>query len=292
MLEAVKGLGGQRTALVVGTRALADKAAALGFERVLFLETAPGVPAEAYAPQAATAVKSVAPALIMSSDAAAARILLGSAAAGLDAALISAVSAIKAEGGELIASRSTADGKLLEDIEVKGALAVIYDGADVEIAPSAPAPIEAIPIATPGGTLTLREVLESGESAGMLTATRVVSGGMGLMKKDNVQLLEALAKAMKAEIACTLPACDDMRWFTSSQVVGSSHHQIAPEIYIAVGISGQPQHMSGIRDAKIIVAVNNDPDARIFKNCHYGIIGDMNEIVPALTEAFQNQVTS
>jgi electron transfer flavoprotein alpha subunit len=97
-----------------------------------------------------------------------------------------------------------------------------------------------------------------------------------------------LAGVINAEIACTLPICDDLRWLPSHRVVGSSHSQIAPELYIAVGISGQAQHISGIRDAKIVVAINIDPEAGIFKNCNYGITGDLYKIVPALASAFGN----
>ena len=78
-----------------------------------------------------------------------------------------------------------------------------------------------------------------------------------------------------------------MRWFDAHRVVGSSHNSIAPDLYIAVGISGQPQHLSGVRDAKVVLAINSDPDARIFRNCDYGILGDLYKVVPALTAALR-----
>jgi electron transfer flavoprotein alpha subunit len=182
-----------------------------------------------------------------------------------------------------------AEGKVLEDIEVRGALAVIYDGEDMEAFSAQPTPVELIPVVGLGQTLRLIETIGAGEdSDGLLTASRVIGVGMGLRSKDDLKLIEELAEVMHAEIGCTLPVCDDMRWFTSHSVIGSSHHQIAPDLYIGIGISGQPQHTSGIRDAKVVVAINNDPEARIFKNCDYGILGDLYRIVPALTSAFQN----
>ena len=94
-----------------------------------------------------------------------------------------------------------------------------------------------------------------------------------------------MAEALGAEIACSLSLCDDYRWFEHGRVVGTSTQRIAPRLYVSVGISGQPQHMTGVRGAKTIVAINNDPEAPIFRACAYGIVGDLNKVVPALTEA-------
>lgn len=289
MLDAARKLGGEVVAAVVGPRVLADTMAGLGFDRVLCFETAEGVPAEAYAAQVAEAAKAAVPRLVLASDAPVGRMLLGAVAAKLNAALIGAVRALAVDGERIVVSRSTAEGKVLEDVEVQSALAVIYDGEDMEVSSTQSTPVELIPVVDPGLTLRLIETIEAGaDSAGLLTAARVVGVGLGIGSKDNLKLIEELAEAMHAETACTLPVCDDMRWFTSHSVVGSSHNQIAPDLYIALGISGQPQHMSGIRDAKVVVAVNNDPEARIFKNCDYGILGDLNKIVPALAAAFKN----
>ncbi|HWQ74925.1 MAG TPA: electron transfer flavoprotein subunit alpha/FixB family protein [Syntrophomonas sp.] len=290
MLDAARRLGGQIVAAVVGPRALADAIAELGFDRVLCFETAEGVPAEAYALQVADAAKAAAPGLVMASDAPVARMLLGAVTAKLNAALIGGVRILAAADGErIVVSRSAVDGKVMEDVEAEGALAVIFDGEDVQTSSAQSTPVELITMEDPGVKLRLVETIAAGEdSAGILTATRVVGVGMGLGSRDGLKLIEELAGAMHAEIACTLPVCDDMRWFPAHRVVGSSHNSIAPDLYIAVGISGQPQHVSGIRDARVVVAINNDPEARIFKTCDYGILGDLNQVVPVLASAFKN----
>ncbi len=289
MLDAARRLGGQVVAAVVGSRVLADSIAELGFDQVLCFETAEGFPPEAYAAQVADATKAAAPRLVMASEAPAGRMLLGIVAAKMNAALIGAVRAIAADGERIVASRASLDGKVVEDVAAEGALAVIFDGEDVQLSANQATPVEMIPVGDPGAALRLIETIEAGgDSAGILTATRVLGVGMGLGSREGLKLIEELADAMHAEIACTLPVCDDMRWFPSQRVVGSSHNSIAPDLYVAVGISGQPQHVSGIRDAKIVVAINNDPEARIFKNCNYGILGDLNKIVPTLASAFKN----
>lgn len=287
MLAIARKLGGNVTAVVVGDRPLADIAAKFDFDRVLCLETSEGIPAEAYTPQIASLAKSEAPGFVLSSDAPASRILLGAVAEKLDAALISNLRALFVEEGRVVVSRSAAEGKVLEDIEVQGSLAVIFNGDDVESPSKQPIPVERVS-AEEFEQIRLIETLREEGGAGLLTAKRVVGAGMGLINKDDVKLIEEFAEAIGAEVACTLPVCDDMRWFPSNRVVGSSYIQITPELYIAVGISGQPQHMSGARDAKIIVAVNNDPEAMIFRSCDYGILGDLHEVVPALITAFKS----
>ncbi len=288
MLDAARRLGGQVVAAVVGPRALADAMAELCFDRVLCFEVPEGVPAEVYAAQVAATAEAEAPRLVLASDAPVSRVLLGAVSAKLNASLISAVRALAADGENLVVSRSTAEGKVLEDVETKGAVAVIFDGEDKEASSAQPIPVEQISLGDFSPNLRLIETIKAGEdSAGLLTAVRVVGVGVGLRSKDDLQLIQKLADSIHAETACTLPVCEDMRWFSAQRVVGSSHSQIAPNLYIAVGISGQPQHMSGIRDAKIVVAINNDPEARILKNCDYGILGDLYKIVPVLTSAFE-----
>jgi len=286
MLSAARALGGKVTAAVAGPLPLAEAMAASGFDRVLCLEPAPDVPAEAYAAQFAEAACEDAPRLALASDASVSRMLLGAVAAKMGAAIICPVRALAAGGDSIIVSRSMADGKVLEDIEVTGNLAGIFDGEEVEVSPSQAVPVEQV-AAGAEARMRLVEVVEAEGGGGLLTAARVVGVGVGLKAKDDLKLIEELALAANAEVGCSLPVCEDVRWLPTHRVIGSSHNQIGPELYIAVGISGQPQHMAGIRDAKVVVAINNDPEARIFKNCNYGVVGDLYKVVPELISAFK-----
>lgn len=289
LLGAARQTGGSVTAAVVGPRGLADAVAAKGPDRVLWFDQAEGSPAEAYAAQVAEAVKEAGPRVVLSSDAPAGRVLLGAAAARTDAAVVGSVRTLAVDGDTVLVGRSVADGRAEETLAAAGMLAGIFDGKDADSPPASPVAVEQAPAVPPDTALRVVETLPAGaESAGLLSAARVVGAGSGIRARDDLGLIRGLADAAGAEIACTLPVCDDMRWFEPARVVGSSHNQIAPDLYVAVGISGQPQHMSGLRDAKVVVAVNNDPEARIFKHCNYGIVGDLYKIVPALTEAFGN----
>lgn len=113
----------------------------------------------------------------------------------------------------------------------------------------------------------------------------VVAGGRGVENKEDFRILEGLAETVGGQVAYTRPLCEDRKWFTDW--VGLSGHKIKPALYIGCGISGVIQHVAGIRDSQIIVAINKDPEAPIFEIADYIIEGDLYEIVPALSAALK-----
>jgi len=119
-------------------------------------------------------------------------------------------------------------------------------------------------------------------------AKTVVAGGRGLDKKEDFAILDELAKILGGQVAYTRPLCEDRKWFTDW--VGLSGHYIKPALYIGCGISGVIQHVAGIRDSQIIVAINKDPEAPIFEIADYKIVGDLYEIIPALAEALKRHL--
>ncbi len=114
----------------------------------------------------------------------------------------------------------------------------------------------------------------------------VVSGGRGLKASENWHLIENLAKTLGAATGCSKPV-SDMHWRPHHEHVGQTGIKVSPSLYIAVGISGAIQHIAGISSSKVIVAINSDPEAPIFKAADYGIVGDAFQILPKLTAAFE-----
>ena len=116
-------------------------------------------------------------------------------------------------------------------------------------------------------------------------AERVVSAGKGIGPRENMKLVEDLARAAGAAIGSSRPVAETLKYLPLNRYVGMSGQKFKGNLYIACGISGAGQHLKGIKDASTIVAINIDPNAKIFKNCDYGIVGDVNEILPLLTAA-------
>jgi electron transfer flavoprotein alpha subunit len=117
----------------------------------------------------------------------------------------------------------------------------------------------------------------------------IVSIGRGLKNKEDLPIIKGLAESLKGEIGCSRPIASDLKWLPTEHWVGLSGHKVKPRIYIACGISGQIQHLAGMRDSDIIVAINKDPEAPIFNAADYGIVGDIYKVVPAIVDKLKSQ---
>jgi electron transfer flavoprotein alpha subunit len=279
-LAAVQSLGADVTAVVVGPRSLADQVSTAGPAEVLWVEPAESVPAEAYSTALAAVIGAAQPSVLVSTSGPSARVLLGSAAAQLHAQVVPRMVGLAPDGASVLVRRAAVGGETIETLAGDGPLAAIYEGDDAAPGPIAPATVSRLEL-TPAPLLVVASE-PIGVASGLDDAQRVVSFGRGVRAKEDVSVLRGLAEALDAELACSMPIADDLGWLEKSRYVGRSGNHIKPALYLAVGIAGAAQHMEGVRGTKVIAAINNDPQARIFQTADYGIVGDLYEVIPAL----------
>ncbi len=201
------------------------------------------------------------------------------------------------EDGKLVFVRQMFQGKTAADVTFTGAapwFASFQSGAfraDLLAAhPTGKAPVHAVSVTLSAAQIRTKpmELFKEAKSAVDLTqAPLIVAVGRGIKAPENIPQAETLAKALGAEIAASRPICDE-GWLPMERQIGSSGQTVAPKLYLALGISGAIQHVVGMKGARTIVAINKDSNAPIFEIADYGVVGDIFEIMPALTEALQS----
>lgn len=287
-------LGGKVIALALSKDAVAD-AAALGKYGVSEVCVATGGPFSSFDP--AVYAKAIAE-FAKSRDVKA--VLLPHSASGkdvaprlsalLDSAQVSDCVALDVVGGAIVAKRPVYAGKARFDVKSTAARFLgtlrpnvftpnAVGGADAVV--NVWSPSEAL-----HSKLTLRAVEEAAgaKRVELTEADTIVTGGRGLKEKENFALIEKMADVLGAAVGASR-AVVDAGWRPHGEQVGQTGKTVSPNLYFAIGVSGAIQHLAGMSSSRIIVAINKDKDAPIYKVANYGVVGDLFEIIPALTEA-------
>ncbi len=283
-------IGGDLIATVIGhgVEELAEKVAKLSGSKV-YLVDKPEL--EIYNPEAYARVlieiaKEVGAKIILLESDIKGKILAGILSGKLECGAINDVIEFEKRGDKIIYKRVTYAGRAVAEEETTGESLVI------SVNPGAFKPVEE----SGGGEVVKKDIIledlkvvveeyKPKEVAGEMRledAEVVVGAGRGIRKQEDLEMIKELAKVLGGSWGVTRPLAADYGW--APIWIGISGVPIRPKLYIAVGISGQPQHTSGIRDSKIIVAINKDPDAPIFQFADYGIVGDAYQIVPELVK--------
>ncbi len=268
--------------------------AAWGADRIWLFEDPGLVPyrGEVWVPVLAELAQKEAPRAIWGAVTSRQRELMARLAARLGVGLAADCVGFAQEDGQLVATRPIYAGKLLSQVRWRGQpwLATLRPNVFKPAEPDdgRSPQVERPAVSIPQGALALVERREEAQTGlpELTEAEIVVSGGRGLKGPENFVVLEELAKVIGAAVGASRAAVD-AGWRPHRFQIGQTGRTISPKLYIGCGISGAIQHLAGMRTSKVIVAVNKDPEAPIFKIADYGIVGDLFEVVPLMTEEFK-----
>ena len=294
-------LGGSVTACIFGgegVKALEQEAFSYGADKVLLAEdaTLADFRVEPQAALLAKAVREAEPAVVLIGATFRGRELGPMLAVELDTGCIADCTALELEDGQLVATRPIYAGKLLSKCVIPERRPQIFT-TRVRAFPK-PEP----DTARSGEVVRMEPVMGEDDIASKVTGFReteggvsladagtIVSGGRGVGGPEGFEPVRELAQALGAALGASRAAVD-AGWIPYEQQVGQTGKTVSPDLYIACGISGAIQHQAGMRTSQVIVAINKDPEAPIFKLAHYGIVGDLFKVVPALTAALKEKL--
>ena len=274
------------TAILFGSEAEAAGAAGCGADRLLYCQPSDGAVPEDYAAAVAQEVKKEASALVIVNNTIRGRCLAGKLGGLLDTAVLTGVNALERSGEELVCCRMVYGGMAQRSEVFTKPYGVLTVGGGVfeaaaEPAQAAVAPFEGLP---QGGLKRIACTPKKEGGVDLVAAKRIVDVGRGLAQEADLELCRKLAAALGAEVGCSRPVAENNKWLPKSNYMGITGVQVKPELIVALGVSGQIQHIGGINKSRVIVAVNKDKSAPIFKNADFGVVGDLYKVVPALIE--------
>ena len=282
------GLGSDLTAVVLGSgvEGLAKELKKYGPDKI-WLADDPALAdytTDGYTNVLSDLIRSADPAVVIIGASAQGKDLAGRLAARLDAGVAMDCVAVKIDNGRLTYTRPMFGGKILADVEIEGAPQIVAIRPNVmDIAEASKDSTIDKPAVQVGEvkTAVVEKKMETGDKVELTEADIIVSGGRGT--GGNYEAIEALAAELGAAVGASRSAVDE-GWRPHSDQVGQTGKTVSPTLYVACGISGAIQHLAGMSTSKYIVAINKDGEAPIFSKADFGIVGDLFDVVPVLTE--------
>ncbi len=296
LVAASAAAGNETHAVIIGdsVTAIANEAAQYGANKIHLVQDA-GLKlysAESYARALTTAIKSLSPEIVLAAHTPMGKELMPTVSVQVDGALATDCTSLAFSGGKLQAKRPVYSGKAMVEVEFLGSgiqMATVRPNALGLPKPDTSKTADAsnISVDLSGLKTKILEVVKGNSARPDVTeAAIVVSGGRSLKSAENFKILEDLADTVGAAVGASRAAVD-AGFRPHRDQVGQTGKVVSPTCYIACGISGAIQHLAGMRTSKVIVAINSDPQAPIFQIADYGVVGDLFQVVPALTNEFK-----
>ena len=236
----------------------------------------------------AVAMKKIKPDVLAFASTEGSKDILGALAANMDAAALADVSEFDWSGDMMKAKRPVMASKIISAVEAKGSKVIltVRSGSYDVVEKYSDAGVESIPFSMDKSELkqTLKEIITaSGDKIDLSEAETVIAAGRGVKDEEGRKLIDELAAVLNAGIGASRALTESGDYDPSLQI-GQTGKVVSPQLYIAVGISGAIQHVAGMANSKVIVAINKDPDAAIFEIADYGLVGDLYKILPPFIE--------
>lgn len=281
------GLADEVTAVVLGDREDAKEAAKY-CGQVVLIPKQDGRMAEEYVPVIEKIVKEENPVLVLMASTRRGKCAAGRLAVRLEAGVVTEVNGIEpVSEDEVILKKMVYGGAAVASARSVKGLSVALAGAGAFETKELPCPgnIREEEVSLEESRMVRTKIQPKAEERVNLNAAKRILGvGRGVGAQEKIAMLKELAGKIGAEMACSRPIAEGEKWMPKNRYLGVSGVVVKPDVYVACGISGQVQHMVGVNEARVIVAINKDKNAPIFKHCDFGIVGDLNKVVPALTK--------
>ncbi len=287
--RAADQFGAELVALVVGPAADLAPLGEYGADRVVQVAYDGSFDSQVYATAIAEVARQTDAKLVVMPHSSTGKSVLGRVGVKLDAGTVAGVNALpKGSPGAMSFDKPVFSGKALASVDVKTPVAVIsLMGNTLPPAKTnKPGTVEQASVTLPAAKVRVKSVDRVEGVTPLPEAELVVSAGRGVKDPGNWGIIEQLANQLHATTACSRPVAD-AGWRPHHEHVGQTGIAVRPNLYIAIGISGAIQHLAGVNNSKTIVVINKDPEAPFFKAADYGVVGDLFDVVPKLTEAIK-----
>ncbi len=294
--ELADALGKNVTAVVIGPGDTADELIKYGADKVIVAEGGPeAFKAEEYADILAGAIEEAGSNIVLIGSTKAGKELASRLGGKIGAGCIIDCNRVYLDSGELTVERVVYSGNAVSverfnsEVKIATVPCKAFDPLEKDDGRSGEVEKKTYQVGEYASIVAkVQEMVSQGVN--VEDAQIIIAAGRGLKNREDLKMIEELAEVINGHtLGCSRPIAADLKWLSEDNWIGLSGHKVKPKLYIACGISGQIQHIAGMRDSSIIVAINKDADAPIFKSADYGIVGDLYKVVPRLIEELKKQ---